>query len=385
MLGIEARARLGALELDVELRVAAGECLALAGPSGAGKTSVLRVAAGLLRPDRGRVTCGGRTWLDTSTGVELPPERRRCGYVFQDYALFPHLRAWENVAYGLRGHRRSERRSQALAALERFGVAGRADAYPRALSGGERQRVALARALAPRPQALLLDEPLAALDATTRASASRELAAVLREAGAPAILVTHDFAEAALLGDRVGILDAGRVVQQGAASELAASPGSAFVADLTGAVVLTGTARAGADGLTRVALDGGGSVASVDHAEGPVAASVHPWEIALEPREGAHAALEAHAAPQAHVAPEVPAEPKAAATPGTGRHSSAQNRLSVEVISISQIGSRVRVGLAAPQPLTAEVTAAAVRELGLAPGTHAIAAWKATATRLIDR
>lgn len=381
MLAIEARARLGALELDVELRVAAGECLALAGPSGAGKTSVLRVAAGLLRPDRGRVTCGGRTWLDTSTGVELPPERRRCGYVFQDYALFPHLRAWENVAYGLRGHRRSERRSQALAALERFGVAGRADAYPRALSGGERQRVALARALAPRPQALLLDEPLAALDATTRASASRELAAVLREAGAPAILVTHDFAEAALLGDRVGILDAGRVVQQGAASELAANPGSAFVADLTGAVVLTGTARAGADGLTRVALDGGGSVTSVDCAEGPVAASVHPWEIALEPR----AAPGVHAAPGADAAPGAHAVPRAGATPGEGRHSSAQNRLSVEVISISQIGSRVRVGLAAPQPLTAEVTAAAVRELGLAPGTHAIAAWKATATRLIDR
>ncbi len=379
MLAIEARARLGALELDVELRVAAGECLALAGPSGAGKTSVLRVAAGLLRPDRGRVTCGERTWLDTSAGGELPPERRRCGYVFQDYALFPYLRAWENVAYGLnldhgsRGHRRSERRSQALAALERFGVAGRADAYPRALSGGERQRVALARALAPRPQALLLDEPLAALDATTRASASRELATVLREAGAPAILVTHDFAEAALLGDRVGILDAGRLVQQGTASELAARPESAFVADLTGAVVLTGTAGAGPDGLTRVELDGGGSVASVDPAEGPVAASVHPWEIALEPREGARVAPEAHAVP------------KAAAARGRDSLSSAQNRLSVEVISISQIGSRVRVGLAAPQPLTAEVTAAAVRELGLAPGTHAIAAWKATATRLIDR
>ena len=201
--------------------------------------------------------------------MDLPPERRRCGYVFQEYALFPHLSAWQNVAYPLRGVPRGERRERALELLDRFGMAALAEARPRTLSGGERQRVALARALARRPGVLLLDEPLTALDARTRAGAARELGAVLREVEVPALLVTHDFAEAAQLGDRVGVIDAGRVIQEGTPSELAAEPTSAFVADFTGAVVLTGTARGGADGLTHVELDGGGAVASTDRAAGP--------------------------------------------------------------------------------------------------------------------
>ncbi|MEJ7717610.1 MAG: ATP-binding cassette domain-containing protein [Thermoleophilaceae bacterium] len=203
VLRVEASTRLGAFALDVALEVPAGCCLALAGPSGAGKSSVLRVVAGLVTPDSGRVSCGEAVWLDTARRVDVAPERRRCGYVFQEYALFPHLRAWQNVAYPLRELRRRDRRRRALELLERFEVAHLADARPRTLSGGERQRVALARALARRPDALLLDEPLSALDARTRASAGRELAAVLRETGVPALLVTHDFVEAALLGDRV--------------------------------------------------------------------------------------------------------------------------------------------------------------------------------------
>ena len=168
MLRVAAETQLGDVALDVALEVAAGECLALAGPSGAGKSSVLRIAAGLLSPRAGRVVCGERIWLDRASGVDLPPEQRRCGFVFQDYALFPHLSAWQNVGYGLP---RRERRARALELLERFGLAHRADARPRTLSGGERQRVALARALAVRPDALLLDEPLSALDARTRAAA----------------------------------------------------------------------------------------------------------------------------------------------------------------------------------------------------------------------
>ncbi|HEV2873879.1 MAG TPA: ABC transporter ATP-binding protein, partial [Thermoleophilaceae bacterium] len=269
MLRAEARTRLGALELDVVLEVRAGECLALAGPSGAGKTSVLRIAAGLVRPERGRVEANGETWLDTERGVDVPPERRRCGYVFQEYALFPHLSAWQNVAYPLRGLPRAERRQRALELLGRFGLGELADARPGTLSGGERQRVAVARALARRPALLLLDEPLSALDARTRASASRELGAVLRDVEVPALLVTHDFTEAAQLGDRVGVIDAGRVVQEGTPSELAAAPRSAFVADFTGAVVLTGTARPGSGGLTTVDLDGGGAIATTDRGDGP--------------------------------------------------------------------------------------------------------------------
>ena len=203
--------------------------------------------------------------------------------MFQEYALFPHLNAWQNVAYPLHGLSRSERRARAEELLSQFGLERLAEARPRTLSGGERQRVALARALARRPDVLLLDEPLSALDARTRAAATRELASVLRETGAPVLLVTHDFTEAACSGDRVGIIDSGRVVQEGTAGELAARPRSAFVADFVGATVLTGQAEAAEDGLTRVALDGGGSVVSTDQVYGSVAVCVFPWEIAIEP------------------------------------------------------------------------------------------------------
>jgi molybdate transport system ATP-binding protein len=352
LLRAEARTRLGGLELDVALEVRPGECLALAGPSGAGKTSVLRIAAGLVRPERGLVEANGETWLDTGRGVDVAPERRRCGYVFQEYALFPHLTAWQNVAYPLRGMPRAQRRERALELLGRFGLRELAEARPRTLSGGERQRVAVARALARRPTVLLLDEPLSALDARTRAGAARELAGVLRDTEVPALLVTHDFAEAAQLGDRVGVIDSGRIVQEGTPSELAAAPRSAFVADFTGAVVLTGVARPGRDGLTEIALDGGGTIASTDQGTGRVAVSVYPWEIAIEPA-------------------------------GEPAHGSTQNRLPAEVLSVTTVGNRVRLGLAGPQPLTAEITRPAAQALDLRAGSRVTASWKAAATRLV--
>ena len=353
-LEVEARTTLGALELDVALAAAPGECVALAGPSGAGKTSVLRVAAGLLRPFSGYVACGGEVWLNTEEGIALPPERRRCGYVFQDYALFPHLTAEQNAAYALREGTRTERRRRARDALARFGIDHLADTRPRTLSGGERQRVALARALVAQPRALLLDEPLSALDARTRAQAARELGAVLRATEVPALLVTHDFAEAALLGDRVGIVDAGQIVQLGTAAALAAAPASAFVADFAGAVVLTGVARPGERGLTVVELGEGQEVRSTDTRTGEVAATVFPWEIALEPAGAAH-------------------------------DDTARNRLPAEVTSVTAVGNRVRVGLAAAQPLVAEITLGSADRLTLRPGHRVTAAWKATATRLVPR
>jgi len=353
MLHVEARTRLGAFELDAAVHAPDRGCLAIAGPSGSGKSTLLRVAAGLLRPEHGRVTYGGEVWLDTDGDVNLMPEQRGCGYVFQDYALFGHMAAWQNVAYGMRGRSRGERRRRAVELLERFGIGALADARPATLSGGERQRVALARALASEPRALLLDEPLSALDARTRASASRELSTVLRESSVPTLLVTHDFTEAAVLGDRVAVIDGGRIVQEGTAGELAAAPASAFVADFTGAVVMTGVARDGPGGLTLVELDGGGSATSTDRRTGPVALCVHPWEIALEP-----------------------ADARAAG--------STQNHLQAEVVTVTEVGNRVRVGLAAAQPLVAEVTRAAVGGLHLEPGVHVIASWKATATRLVS-
>jgi molybdate transport system ATP-binding protein len=356
VLELSAQTRLGALDLDVGLAAPAGRCLALAGPSGAGKTTLLRIVAGLLRPEHGHVRCGASTWLDTESGIAWSPERRRCGYLFQDGALFPHLRAWQNVAYGLRGEVRGrrERRRRAERLLERFGVAHLAETRPRAMSGGERQRVALARALAPRPTVLLLDEPLASLDARTRAAATRELGTVLNRAEVPALLVTHDFAEAATLGDTVGVIANGRIVQEGTAAELAARPASAFVADFTGAVVLRGVAREAEGGLSEVALEGGGTITSVDRALGPVAASVFPWEIELEPPDA----------------------------PSLG---SARNRLAAEVESLTVLGSRVRVALRAPQPFAAEITDASARGLALEPGACVVASWKAAATRLSAR
>jgi molybdate transport system ATP-binding protein len=178
---------------------------------------------------------------------------------------------------------------------------------------------------------------------------------VLRAAAVPSIVVTHDFHEAATLGSRVAVIDDGRIVQSGAAAELAAAPASAFVADFTGAVVLTGVARAGPEGLTCVALDGGsGDVVSVDRADGPVAASVFPWEIVLE-------------------------------HPAAPAGGSARNRIHGEVTTVTDVGGRVRVAVAAGQPLVAEVTAAAVRDLDLRPGAPVIASWKAAATRLVAR
>lgn len=342
----------GDIELRVDLDVRAGDCLAMAGPSGAGKTTILRLLAGTARPDQGLVTHGEQVWVDTRDGVWLPPERRRCGYVFQDYALFPHLNAWRNVAYGLRSDRAPSRKAVALSLLEQFGLAARADAKPATLSGGERQRVALARALARRPDVLLLDEPLSALDARARASASRELTAALSSLDVPVVLVTHDFNEAALLGDVIAVIDHGRIIQQGSASELAAAPKSAFVADFTGAVVLTGFARRDQGGLTVVELDGGGIAFAIEPAVGRVALSVHPWDITIS------------------------------GAPAHGDES-AQNRLSVRITSITTVGNRVRVGLAGAQPLAAEVTGQAVRDLELAVGLEVTATWKATATRVV--
>jgi molybdate transport system ATP-binding protein len=326
---------------------------AIVGPSGAGKSTLLRIIAGLRSPHPGRVVVGDEVWLDSSSGIDLAPEERACGFMFQDYALFPHLSAWRNVAFGLAGER-ATRRDRAIEQLERFGVGGLADARPGALSGGERQRVALARALSRNPGVLLLDEPLSALDSRTRTHAGRELDTALNRAGAVAIVVTHDFSEAALLADEIFVMDGGRVVQRGTAAELSARPASAFVADFAGAVVLNGTAGPAARGLTSVELDGGGTVNSTDLIEGTVAALVFPWEISLEP-------------------------------PGAAHPSSAHNRLAVDVVSVTEIGNRVRVGLTAPQPLVAEVTADSVRALGLGPGTRATATWKATATRLVAR
>jgi len=351
-LSVTASMPLRDFSLAIDLEVSAARRLALVGSSGAGKTTVLRLIAGLLSPAAGRVGLGDEVWLDTAASLDLPPERRRCGYVFQDYALFPGMSAWRNVAYGMRSTPRGKRRARAHELLERFGIAGLADARPAKLSGGERQRVALARALAAEPRALLLDEPLSALDPATRRDSLRELHSLLGGLSIPMLLVTHSFDEAALLADELAVLDRGAVVQSGAAAEISAQPGSAFVADFAGAAVLHGQATGEPGGLSVVRLRGGGDVRSVDRASGPVAVSVFPWEISLEPT-------------------------------GSAPPDSMLNRVEGEIASVTTVGNRTRVGLLTPQPLSVEVTGRSAAAMDLHPGGRVTAAWKASATKLI--
>jgi iron(III) transport system ATP-binding protein len=220
------------------LRVGRGELVALLGPSGSGKTTLLRMIAGFERPDAGTVRIGGRTVAARGEWVE--PEQRRIGMVFQQGALFPHLDVAANVGFG------AARRERVGETLELVGLVGRAKAYPHELSGGERQRVALARALAADPEVILLDEPFAALDAGLREALREEVAAILRAAGASALLVTHDQAEALSLADAVAVLRDGRVVQTGSPEEVYDRPSSRWVAEFLGeADVLPGTAEGG--------------------------------------------------------------------------------------------------------------------------------------------
>jgi molybdate transport system ATP-binding protein len=227
--------RLGLPGFTLDVAWTAGDGVAvLFGPSGAGKTLTLQCLAGLIRPDHGRIVVDGRVLLDTAAGVDLSPQARRVGYVFQGYALFPHLTVEENVAFGLRDRPRAERRRRAGAMLERLGLGGLGDRRPRELSGGQRQRVALGRALAIDPALLLLDEPLSALDVPTRRTLRDDLRTVLRTVGTAAVLVTHDFAEAYQLADRIVVYDGGRVVQAAPRSELLWQPASEAVAGIIG-------------------------------------------------------------------------------------------------------------------------------------------------------
>jgi molybdate transport system ATP-binding protein len=337
-LHIELAHRLRTFDLELELDVGR-ETLALVGPSGAGKTTILRAVAGLVAPGRGVVALDGETWLDTERRILRRAEQRSVGFVFQEYALFPHMSVRQNVRFG--------GADGADELLERLRIAHLAAARPAELSGGERQRVALARALARGPRVLLLDEPLTALDPHTRAEVRGELRDLLDGLGLPTLLVTHDFEDAAALADRVGVLVAGRLRQLDTPGGLVAAPADPFVASLAGANVLYGMAAPGPDGLTEVELDGGGVVYSVDAAVGRVGVAVYPWDVAL--------------------ADEAPPD-------------SALNHVADRVVSLVPVGNRVRVRVGV---LTAEITTASTERLALEPGSRVVASFKATATRLL--
>jgi len=218
------------LDLDLQVPLQPPGVTVLFGHSGAGKSTALRCIAGLERPDSGRVALGDELWFDAATGVNLPPQQRRPGFLFQDYALFPHLSVRENLRFGAHGRPVSE----IDALLDRFDLSALADRRPPTLSGGQAQRVGLARALAAAPRVLLLDEPLSALDAPLRQRLLGELRGALTAARVPALLVTHDRAEALALGDAVVVLDRGRALQQGEVAAVFDAPTSAVVARAVG-------------------------------------------------------------------------------------------------------------------------------------------------------
>lgn len=344
-MSLDARVQLGRgdFSLDLSLDAADGDTIGLLGPNGSGKSTTLRCLAGLDAPQTGRIDIAGVTVVDTTRGIDLPPEQRSVGFVFQDYLLFPHMSVLDNVAFGLRARgearRSAERRAREW--LDRLEIGDLASRKPGRLSGGQAQRVALARALVIEPDLLLLDEPLAALDAGTRASVRSLLRRHLADFHGAVVMVTHDPMDAMVLADRVVVLEDGHAVQAGTPGDVARRPESAYVAQLVGVNMLRGHAH---DGV--VDLDSGGEIRIANVAiSGPVIVALRPEAISvhLQHPEG-----------------------------------SARNVWQSRVSSLEARGDLVRLEVEGPPALTAVITPAAVADLGLHEGADVWLTAKAT-------
>jgi molybdate transport system ATP-binding protein len=332
----------GDLQLDVELQVPPGGVLALLGPNGAGKSTSLQLLAGLLAPAGGYVRVGGELWDDVASGRRVPAEARSVGVVFQDYLLFPRMSARDNVAFGLRarGVDKAAARARADGWLDRVDLGDHGSRRPAELSGGQAQRVALARALATDPLVLLLDEPLAALDAGTRMSVRTDLRRHLDEFAGATVIVTHDPLDALVLADQVVVVEAGRVVQVGTPHDIARRPRTRYVAQLVGLNLLRGRASG-----TDVALDDGSHWTIAERAEGEVYVVVRPSSVAV------------------HV-------DRPAGSP--------RNVWQGQISTLEQHGDLVRLTVAGPPDMFVDVTAEAVADLRLGVGQSIWCSVKAT-------
>ena len=332
MLDADIQLRLSRLNLDIAFTVEAGEVVALLGPNGSGKSTTLRALVGLLPLAGGRIVLDGTVLDDPAEHVKIPPEKRPIGLMFQDYLLFPHLSTLENVAFGLRakGTDKKAARDKASQTLARLGLEGLAEAKPGSMSGGQQQRVAMARALVTDPRLLLLDEPLAALDVSTKTDVRRLLREVLRQSNAANVLVTHDLLDAVALGDRMIVIQDGEVVQTGTPAEVTARPRSSYVADLVGVNLLRGTAHG-----TMLEVDGGGKLTCAEPVTGPVLAVIAPSAVSVSRQR-----------------PE----------------GSDENTWPGQISAVDLMGDRVRVRTEGLPAITAEVPPAAVDQLKLDDG-----------------
>jgi len=328
----------------------------LFGPSGAGKSTILRCVAGLDAPTTGTIAVGDEIWFDAERRVNRSPQERRVGFVFQEDALFPHLSVRDNVEFGLRRHAHVDRRRRGDEMMELVGIARLAQRRPAELSGGERRRVAVARALAPSPRLLLLDEPLAALDASARASIRRDLRAVLVERGIPTLIVTHDRIEALALGDTMAVVVDGRVAQHGSVADVCSRPSEEAVARVVGIeTVVSGRIRDVDAGLLTVEV-GGATLRVLERPtgiRGEVIVAIRAEDVVLE------------------------RSPQAA--------TSARNALVGPVTAVEPEGPVLRVVVDCGFLLAALVTHQAIEDLGLAVGDTVTAKVKATAVHLIER
>ncbi len=339
---VDLQVRRGDFTLDVAFTAAAGETVALLGPNGAGKSTLVAAVAGIVEIDSGSIELDGR--LLNGPGVHVPPEERRVGVVFQDYLLFPHLSALDNVAFGPRSSGASKREAAELAErwLDDVGLGAVANHKPTRLSGGQAQRVALARAMAAEPALLLLDEPLGALDVGTRADLRRLLRERLDDFAGPRVLITHDPADAFLLADRVVIIENGIVAQQGTPESIRRRPQTKYAADLVGVNLVRGVADDGDVDIESSSLH----LAIADRGvRGMVLVSIHPRAVALYPERP---------------------------------DGSPRNSWQATVEDIEALGDTVRVQLASPLRITVEITPSAASDLGIEPGSLVWAAVKAT-------
>jgi molybdate transport system ATP-binding protein len=352
VLAVRVGKRLGGFDLAAELSVRRGETTVVVGESGAGKSTLLRLVAGLAQPDEGRIAVDDRPWSDTALGVARPAWQRSVGFVFQDYALFPHLTVQENVGFGLRalGTPAGQVRQRATAMLERLGVGELAARRVAGLSGGQQQRVALARALVLDPDVLLLDEPLSALDLRTRRAVRGELRRLLRGLPCCTLYVTHNPVEAMFFGERLVVLERGRVTQTGTRDDLLLHPRTAYVAELVGTNLLYGSSDRQAP-ATEVRTGGGAIRVGPDLAEGDVFTTVSPRGITLYRERPDGSAQNLFTGPILELVPEPPG------------------------------GERVRVALGTTPALVAEVTREAVAALELREGLVVHAGFKATGVR----